>query len=108
MPDDLSLDVVKGEINVPRLPALPFRPVALCVPKLFGDGLLAAELGYGTVDCHPSHNRDNTVFLLAAVHVEQHFECTSHNPFFSFDTKLVISELYIAMQNEASSGNNLR
>ena len=37
----------------------------------------------GCVDCHSSHDGDNTVFLLAAVHVEQHFECTScHTRFF--------------------------
>jgi hypothetical protein len=80
MLDDLGLNVVQGEINVPRFPALSFCPVALGVPKLFGNGLLATELGYGTVDCHPSHNRNKTVFLLTAVHVKQHFECTSHNP----------------------------
>lgn len=32
MSDDLGLDVVKGEIDLPRFPALPFRPVALGVP----------------------------------------------------------------------------
>ena len=33
-----------------------------------------------TIDCNSSHNRNNTVFLLASVHVEQHLKCTSHNP----------------------------
>ena len=39
-----------------------------------------AELGYRAVDCHSSHDGNNTVFLLACVHVEQHLKCTSHNP----------------------------
>ncbi len=59
--------------------ALSFSPIALCIPKFFGYGTLAAELGYRTVDCHSSHNGDNTVFLLTSVHVEQHLKCTSHN-----------------------------
>ena len=42
-------------------------------------GLLATELRHSTVDCHSSHDGDNTVFLLAAVHVEQHFECTRND-----------------------------
>lgn len=47
--DDLSLDVVQGEIDVPRFLALPFHSVALGAPKLFGDGLFATELGYRTL-----------------------------------------------------------
>ena len=44
---------------------------------------LATELRYRPVDCHSSHDGDNTVLFLAAVHVEQHFECASaHTRFF--------------------------
>ena len=46
------------------------------------DALLATELSHRTVDCHSSHNRNNTVFLFASVHVEQHLKCTSHNLIF--------------------------
>ena len=63
--------------------ALSFGSVAFRIPKRFLDVLLATELRHRTVDCHSSHDGDNTVFLLAAVHVEQHFECTScHTRFF--------------------------
>lgn len=32
------------------------------------------------VDCHSFHNGNNTFFLLASVHIEQHLKCTSRNP----------------------------
>ena len=48
------------------------------------DSIVSLTKRYNTPKCcHSSHDRDNTVFLLAAVHVEQHFECTScHTRFF--------------------------
>ena len=46
------------------------------------DTLLTTELSHRTVDCHSPHNGDNTVFLFASVHVEQHLKCTSHNLIF--------------------------
>ena len=75
--DDLRLDVVQSVVDVPRFNALAFGSVAFRIPKCFRDGLLATELCHRTVDCHSSHDGDNTVFLLAAVRIEQHFECTS-------------------------------
>ena len=83
MLDDLRLDVVQSVVDVPCFYALAFGSVALDVPKRFRDTLLATELRHSPVDCHSSHDGDNAVSLLAAVHVEQHFECTScHTRFF--------------------------
>ena len=83
MLDDLRLDVVKRKVDVTCLPAFPFSLVAFHVPKRFRDALLATELRYRPVDCHSSHEGDNTILFLAAVHVEQHFECASaHTRFF--------------------------
>lgn len=75
--NDLRLDVVKGMVDVPCLHTFAFRLVALHVPKVFRDAPFTTELRYSPVDCHSSHDGDNTVFLLAAIHVEQHFECAS-------------------------------
>ncbi len=45
--------------------------------------LLVTELRHSHVDCHPSHDGNNTIFLLTAVHVGQHLECAScHTRFF--------------------------
>ena len=83
MLDDLRLDVIQSVVDVPCLNALAFGSVAFRISKGFRDGLFTTELRYSPVDCHSSHDGDNTVFLLAAVHVEQHFECTScHTRFF--------------------------
>ena len=83
MLDDLRLDVVKGKVDVSCLHTFAFRLVSLHVPKRFQDALLTAELRHSPVDCHPSHDGYNAVFLLAAVHIKQHFECTScHTRFF--------------------------
>ena len=86
--DDLRLDVVKGKVDVPCPLALAFRPVPFHVPKCFRDALLATELRHSPVDCHPSHDGDNAVLLLAAVHVEQHFEYTSCHTRLFFDCKI--------------------
>ena len=83
MSDDLRLDVVKGKVDVSCLAALAFRLVSFHVPKRFRDTLLIAELRHNPVNRYPSYDADNIVFLLVAVHVEQHFECTScHTRFF--------------------------
>ena len=71
-----------------------FGSVAFCIPKGFRNGLLSTKLRHSTIECHSFHDGDNTVFLLAAVHVEQHFECTSCHTRFLF-TKLNINELDI-------------
>ena len=76
--DDLRLDVVERKIDVTRLLAFPFHPVCLGVPLFHRNGIPATELRLCSVDCHSSHDGDNTVFLLAPVHKEQHFECRSH------------------------------
>ena len=71
--------------------------IAFRIPKGFRNGLLSTELRHSIVDCHSFHDGDNTVFLLAAVHVEQHFECTSCHTRFLFK-KLNINELDLDTQ----------
>ena len=44
-----------------------------------GNALLATELCDSSVDCHSSHDRDNSVSLLASIYIEDCLECTSHN-----------------------------
>lgn len=79
------------------LRTLAFRPVPFHVPKRFRDTLLIAELRHNPVNRYPSYDADNIVFLLVAVHVEQHFECTScHTRFLSL--KLSINELCLVNQ----------
>lgn len=107
MLDDLRLDVVKGEVDVPCLLALAFGSVALDVPKCFRDTLLATELRHSPVDCHSSHDEDNSVSLRAAVHVEQHFERTSCHTRFSF-AKLLLNELDLDKQIGAERRNHCR
>ena len=97
MLDDLHLDFIQSQIDVPCFGTLAFRPVAFRILKGLRNGLLATELCHSTVDCHSSHDRDNTVFLLAAVHVEQHFECTSCHTRFLL-AKLNINELDLDTQ----------
>ena len=88
MLDDLSLDVVKGKVDITYFRTLAFRPVPFHVPKRFRDTLLIAELRHNPVNRYPSYDADNIVFLLVAVHVEQHFECTSlPYSFFKFKIK---------------------
>jgi len=49
----------------------------------YRNGIPATELRLCPIDCNPSHDGDNTVFLLASVHEEQHLECAScHTRFF--------------------------
>ena len=104
MLDDLRLDVVQSEVDVPCLLALAFGSVALDVPKRFRDTLLATEVRHRPVDCHSSHDGNNAVFLLAAVHVEQHFECTSCHTRFLF-AKLLLNELDLDKQIGAERSN---
>jgi len=100
--DDLRLDVVKGKVDVSCLAALAFRLVSFHVPKRFRDVLLTTELRHSPVDCHSSHDGDNTVFLLAAVHVEQNLECASCHTRFLF-AKLLLNELDLDMPTCATS-----
>ena len=102
MLDDLRLDVVKGKVDVPRLVALAFCLVPFHVPNRIRNALLATELRHSPVDCNPSHDGDNTVFLLAAVHVEQHLECASCHTRFLF-AKLLLNELDLDMPTCATN-----
>jgi len=97
--DDLRLDVVEREIGGDGFLALAFSPVALHVPKFLRNGALAAELCHRAVDCNTSHDGDDTVFLLAAVHIEQHLECASCHCLFFLVAKLNMKEPNSAMQN---------
>ena len=97
--DDLRLDVVEREVGGDGFPALAFRPVAFHIPQLLWDGALAAELSHRAVDCNPSHDGDDAVFLLAAVHIEQHLECASCHCLFFLVAKLNMKEPNPAMQN---------
>jgi len=97
--DDLRLDVVEREIGGDGFLALAFRPVAFHIPQLLWDGALAAELSHRAVDCNPSHDGDDAVFLLAAVHIEQHLECASCHCLFFLVAKLNMKEPNPAMQN---------
>lgn len=98
---------------------LPFALFPFTPQSVFGILLLIAELRHNPVNRYPSYDADNIVFLLVAVHVEQHFECTScHTHFLSL--KLSINELYLVnqpkpygekfsteYQNHLSRGNDL-
>ena len=67
--------------------------VALHVPHIKRDGLLATELALSAVNRHTSHHRHHTVLHLTLVHVEQNVESTSHvsYSFFNFGCKNTIS-----------------
>lgn len=63
-------------------PVLAVRFVAPHIPQRPRGGALAAELRHRAVDCNTPTMGDDTVFLFAAVHLEQHFESIScHCPF---------------------------
>ena len=104
--DDLRLDVVEREVGGDGFPALAFRPVAFHIPQLLWDGALAAELSHRAVDCNPSHDGDDAVFLLAAVHIEQHLECASCHCLFFLVAKLNMKEPNPAMQNMEQQSNS--
>ena len=106
VPDDLRLDVVKREIGCDGFLALAFRPVAPHIPQLPRDGALAAELCHRAVDCYTPHDGDDTVFLLAAVHIEQHLECASCHCLFFLVAKLNMKEPNPAMQNMEQQSNS--
>ena len=104
--DDLRLDVVKREIGCDGFLAPTFRPVASHIPQLPRDGALAAELCHRAVDCYTPHDGDDTVFLLAAVHIEQHLECASCHCLFFLVAKLNMKEPNPAMQNMEQQSNS--
>lgn len=60
--DDLSLDVVKGKVDITYFRTLAFRPVPFHVPKRFRDTLLIAELRHNPVNRYPSYDADNIRF----------------------------------------------
>ena len=104
MLDDLRLDIVQSVIDIPCLNTLAFGSVAFRIPKCFRDATFATELRHSPVDCHSSHDGDNTVSFLAAVHVEQHLECTSCHTRFLF-AKLLFNELDLDKQIGAERSN---
>ena len=106
VPDDLRFDVVKREIGCDGFLALAFRPVAPHIPQLPRDGALAAELRHRAVDCYTPHDGGDTVFLLAAVHIEQHLECASCHCLFFLVAKLNMKEPNPAMQNMEQQSNS--
>lgn len=70
--NDLYLDVIQSMVHVQYLNALDFGSVAFRISNGFC-GLFTAERCHSSVDFNSSHNGDNTVFLLIAVHIKQLF-----------------------------------
>ena len=62
--------------------------VALGIPDSLGNALLATELCDSSVDCHSSHDRDNSVSLLASIYIEDCLESASHNSYFFVRCKI--------------------
>lgn len=79
MLSDLSLDVIKRKVHLIGFLASAFGSVALGIPYRLGHAQLATELCDSSADCHSSHDRDNSVSLLASIYIEDCLECTSHN-----------------------------
>ena len=48
----------------------------------------ATELCDSSVDCHSSHDRDNSVSLLASIYIEDCLESASHNSYFFVRCKI--------------------
>ena len=74
MLDDLRLDAVEVAVDLQSLLAASLGTVAFHVPHIQWNAVLATELALCAVDCYSSHHWNNTLFLLAFVHVEQDFE----------------------------------
>jgi len=72
---------------------LPFARLPFASQSVFGMVCLQLNWRHSPVDCNPSHDGDNTVFRLAAVNIEQHFECASCHTRFLI-AKLNVNELY--------------
>ena len=53
-----------------------------------GNALLATELCDSSVDCHTSHDRDNSVSILASIYIEDCLESASHNSYFFVRCKI--------------------
>ena len=70
------------------LPSLTYGSVALGIPDSLGNALLATELCDSSVDCHTSHDRDNSVSLLASIYIEDCLESASHNSYFFVRCKI--------------------
>ena len=81
---------------------LPFALFPFTSQSVFGMFCLQLNCATVPVDCHSSHDGDNTVFLLAAVHVEQNLECASCHTRFLF-AKLLLNELDLDMPTCATS-----
>ena len=85
---DLSLDVVERKIHLLGFLTLAYGSVALGIPDSLGNALLATELCNSSVDCHTSHDRDNSVSLLASIYIEDCLESASHNSYFFVRCKI--------------------
>ena len=85
---DLSLDVVERKIHLLGFFTLAYGSVALGIPDSLGNALLATELCDSSVDCHTSHDRDNSVSLLASIYIEDCLESASHNSYFFVRCKI--------------------
>ena len=85
---DLSLDVVERKIHLLGFLTLAYGSVALGIPDSLGNALLATELCDSSVDCHTSHDRDNSVSLLASIYIEDCLESASHNSYFFVRCKI--------------------
>lgn len=81
------------------------RCACLSRPKRFRNYLFATKLRNSPIDCHSSHDRNKSVLLLTAVHVEHGLECTPHNHCFLFGAKLVYKSGKDRMQTYAERRN---
>ena len=70
---------VKRKVHLLGFLTLACGSVALGIPNSLGNALLAAELCDSSVDCHSSHDWDNSVSLLASIYIEDSLKSTSHN-----------------------------
>ena len=96
-------DFIHRTVDSLRFDTLAGSSVVLHVPQPQWNVHLATELFDFTVHRDTAHQRQVAVRLFAAfLHIEQYFECTSHNSLLFLVTKLYYSELPTAMQNYAN------
>jgi len=72
------------DVNLQSLLAPSLGTVALHVPHFQRDAFLATELRLRSVDCHSSHDGNNSVLLLALVSVEENVKRRSAHTSKSF------------------------
>ena len=71
MLDNLRLDIIQFAVNLQCLLAAAFGTIALHVPHIKRNRLLATELALGSVNRYPAHHWHHTILLLTLVHIEQ-------------------------------------